>query len=140
MLISIPRTRSIPTSPAVRAASVQPSAVSWSVSPSTSSPASFAARTSSSAVCVPSLARVWVWRSMRTPATLGGLASVAAGGMREVRRPTCTLRRAAGAISPASSHSFGKSHGRHEHPPWHPRAQGRVGDGQGFVEGSRRRQ
>ena len=62
----MPRTSVIPTSSAVRAAAAQPSAVSWSVSPSTSSPAAPAARTSSSAVCVPSLARVWVWRSMRT--------------------------------------------------------------------------
>ena len=68
MLISIPRTSVTPTSAAVRAASAHPSAVSWSVSPSTSRPWSAAARTSSSAVCVPSLARVWVWRSMRTVA------------------------------------------------------------------------
>src|SRR3954470_6553819 len=62
----MPRTRVSPSSSALRAAAAQPSVVSWSVSPSTSSPAALAARTSSSAVCVPSLARVWVWRSMRT--------------------------------------------------------------------------
>ncbi len=63
----MPRTSVTPTSRAVRAAGTHASAVSWSVSPSTSIPCSAAARTSSSAVCVPSLARVWVWRSMRTP-------------------------------------------------------------------------
>ena len=57
----------MPTSRAVRSASGQPSAVSWSVSATTSSPAAAAARTSSSGDSVPSLAREWVWRSMRTP-------------------------------------------------------------------------
>ncbi len=58
----------MPTSAAVSAASSQPSAVSWSVIANASSPAPTAARTSSAGLCVPSLAREWVWRSMRTSA------------------------------------------------------------------------
>jgi hypothetical protein len=56
----------MPTSAAAAAASDQPSAVSWSVRATTSSPASAALRISVRGSSVPSLTDEWVWRSMRT--------------------------------------------------------------------------
>src|SRR4051812_43847183 len=76
----MPGTSVTPTSSAAADAAAHPSAVSWSVIATTSSPARAAARTSSAGVSVPSLARECVCRSMRTGATLGRRNPVATTG------------------------------------------------------------
>ena len=61
----MPRSRVTPHRGTAAAASAHPAVVSWSVSPTTSSPARAAAAMSSVGVSVPSEQVEWVWGSMR---------------------------------------------------------------------------
>src|SRR3990170_9071444 len=77
--ISVPRTSRRPLGSAA-SASAHPRVVSWSVSATTSSPASAAAATSSAGVSVPSEAELWVCRSAIIGYSVGARGAPAGSG------------------------------------------------------------